>query len=470
MIGLFPSAADDSPSSAAQPSPPPVPWTSLSDGEVVAPDAVSPRRVLAQVAAAALVVVIVVGIAGALVSRRVAEQQSVHDVAELTDVLAQGIVSPALTDELLTDPGAAVRVLDPIMRAAVLSDSLIRVKLWTPDGTILYSDEPRLLGQTFDLDHEARDALTTPQVEASVSDLTRPENRFERSDGRLLEVYRPVWTPAGHPLLFETYFRYDAVGSRSSGLWRGFVGIIVSSLIALLLLLTPIVWSLLRRTRHAQDQRQAMMTRALAASDAERSRIAGSLHDGVVQELVAGSLDIAARGERAAAVGDEAHAADLRSAAATLRSSVGVLRSLLVDIYPPQLDANGLPAALHDLVATLRSTSAELVLDVEAAAVDRLTPPAREAVFRVAQEALRNAVAHAQASRISLDLYEDAGTVWLHIADDGIGFDAASTPASRSGHLGLALIVDVARQSGAALQVASAPGRGTHYRMELGTS
>ena len=53
--------------------------------------------------------------------------------------------------------------------------------------------------------------LVAPTTHAEVSDLTRPENRYETGGGKLLEVYRPVWTPSGQPLLFETYMPYDSV-------------------------------------------------------------------------------------------------------------------------------------------------------------------------------------------------------------------------------------------------------------------
>ena len=472
MIDLFSGAADGPPPpSAALASPPS--WLVLSEATGTRADdgVVRPRRVLFQVAAAALVVACVVAIAGALISRRVAEQQSVHDVAEFTDVLAQSVVQPALTDELLTDPALAQRILDPLIRADVLSATLVRVKLWTPDATILYSDEARLVGRQFTFDSEARTALTTPQIEASVSDLSRPENQFERGDGRLLEVYRPVWTPSGHPLLFETYFRYDAVNDRSDGLWRGFAGIILSSLLALLLLLTPIVWSLLRRTRQAQDQRQTMMLRALASSDAERSRIAASLHDGVVQQLVASSLELAGRGERAAAAGDAERAADLRAAAATIRGSVGALRTLLVEIYPPNLTNAGLATALRGLPSTMTGSESEIVLDIDEDACSRLDPPTAEAVFRVVQEALRNAVKHSRASTITVSVYQEFPAVLVDVDDDGIGFDALAQLSdrewARDGHFGLQLMADAARDVGAGLRIASALGQGTHYRMEL---
>ncbi len=101
---------------------------------------------------------------------------------------------------------------------------MIRVKVWSRDGEILWSDEPRLIGDVFSLGPEEQEVIEHPATRADVSDLDEPENRYERGNGKLLEVYRPVWTPDGTPLLFETYARYDTVVARSGQLWRASPG------------------------------------------------------------------------------------------------------------------------------------------------------------------------------------------------------------------------------------------------------
>lgn len=425
----------------------------------------SMRRVVAPIAIAAVVVAVLVGLAGSLVSRRVAEEQAVHDVAQLTDVLAANVVQPALTDPMPADPGLTRRVLDPIVRR-LDNPSLVRIKLWTPDGTVLYSDDAALIGQRFPLEPDAREALAAPRTEADVSDLRRPENRFERDEGKLLEVYRPVWTPAGEPLLFETYFRYDLVSQRSHQLWRGFGGIMLSSLAALLLLLVPLAATLFARARRARLQREELMRRALSASEEERRRIAATLHDGVVQDLAAASFTAAAQAESAAARGERERAAGLDAVAATVRDSIAGLRSLLVDIYPPSLRTSGLAAALRDLGRGSPAGTATVRVDVDADAADNLPVPVQEAAFRVAQEALRNAVRHAAARSVSLRLDAvDEQRVRLEIADDGVGFDIAEHPTD--GHFGIALMTDAARKCGAGLTIASTPGGGTRVRMEV---
>ena len=427
------------------------------------------RRIVTPIAAAALVVAGIVGLAGSLVSQRIAEQQAVHDVAQLTDVLADSVVQPALTDELPANPAQARQILDPIVRDRLLSDSLVRVKLWSPSGTVLYSDQAELVGQRFALEPDAQAALTAPRTEAGISDLRRPENRLERSEGKLLEVYRPVWTPSGQPLLFETYFRYGTVSARSHQLWRGFGGIMLSSLAALLLLLMPLVWALLGRARRARAHREQLMRRALTASEEERRRIAATLHDGVVQQLAAASFTASAHTERAAARGDHELAASLDTVAGTVRDSIAGLRSLLVDIYPPSLHTSGLEVALRDLARTTAGSAATVLTDIDADTADGLPISSQEAAFRIAQEGLRNAVRHAAASQVTLRLQPmDERYALLEIVDDGAGFDlsAARHPGSE-GHFGLRLMADAAQRSGSRLALRSAPGGGTLIRMEI---
>jgi signal transduction histidine kinase len=433
-------------------------------------DGLSTRRMIVVVGVLAVAVIVAVSVAGLLVSRRIAERQAVHDVAQLTDTLAKSVVQPALTDAMASDPGAAGRVLDPIVRQRLLTGSLVRVKVWTPRGTVLYSDEPRLIGQTFTLDAEARAIFTGPRIEAGVTDLRRPENRYERDRGKLLEVYRPVWTPAGDPLLFESYFRYDTVAARSHELWRGFAGIMLSSVAALVLLLIPLAWLAVARARRARDEREQLMRRALEASEDERRRIAASLHDCVVQQLAAASFTVAGHAERAANSGPADLAAGLSSAAGTIRDGIAGLRSLLVDIYPASLHTSGLEPALRDLARAASANHAAIVVSIDADAADALSPEAGEATYRVAQEAVRNALRHGAASEVRISL-RDTGRVHLVVEDDGIGFDtAAALREGQDGHFGLRLMADAARSCGAGLAIWSAPGRGTRLRMSVGAA
>ncbi len=469
-------AAGDPGSPAAPPrvppqgGPPGPAWTTVTTGRRFDPveQPVRTGRIVAQVVAAAAVVVLAVGAVGSVASRNVAEREAVTDAAHTTDLLADAVVQPALEDGLLAGTSSAVARIDAVVRAQVLGPSIVRVKIWGPDGRILYSDEPRIIGQTFNLGDEERSVLTDPTTRAEVSDLQRPENLYEQGQGKLLEVYRPVWTPSGQALLFETYSPYASVTGRTGQLWRGFAGITLTSLLLLVLLLMPVLWRLLDRLRRAQSHREALLKHAVDASAEERRRIAATLHDGVVQELAATSFAVAGAAERAEAVQQPELARALKSAAATVRASISGLRSLLVDIYPPSLRTAGLAAALDDLAATIRSRSIEVTLDLPADGSTGLDSAGEQLVFRVAQECLRNVARHSAASHVQVSLRPEGSAIVLEITDDGVGFDPGHALSSaQQGHFGLRVLTDLATVAGAELQVSSAPGAGTRWRLTV---
>lgn len=89
-------------------------------------------------------------------------------------------------------------------------------------------------------------------------------------------------------------------------------------------------------------------------------------------------------------------------------------------------------------------------------------------IYRVAQEALRNAVTHAAPCAVTISLAHEGGRVELVVADDGPGFDArAALDAPVEGHLGLRVLHDLATDAGAELALATTPGRGTRWRLRL---
>lgn len=422
---------------------------------------------VAQLVAGVVLVLALVGVAGSFGAQRLAEREAVNDAASMADLLAEAVIQPALTDGFATGDVAGRAALDTVVRAHVLSANVTRVKVWSSTGTILYSDETRLVGQRFDLGDDERAVLANPRTEAEISDLSKPENAFETGD-RLLEVYRPVWTPNGTELLFEMYSPYDSVQQRSGQLWRGFAGITLSSLLLLLVLLTPVLWRLLSRVRRAATARERLLEQAVEASAAERRRIAATLHDGPVQELAATSFAVSATAERADAVGQSGLGSELRDLSGTVRASIRALRSLLVDIYPPSLTDAGLATALADLGQTARSRGIDLDQHIDPADDLGLTAEQERLVHRVTQEVLRNVVKHAAPCRATLTLRRVTDEVVLEIADEGEGFDAgAFLDAPRPDHFGLRILTDLAARGGGLLELATAPGDGTRWRLTI---
>jgi signal transduction histidine kinase len=143
-----------------------------------------------------------------------------------------------------------------------------------------------------------------------------------------------------------------------------------------------------------------------------------------------------------------------------MRESVSALRTLLMDFYPADLESRGLAAALADLVALARSRGLDGRIEV---AADMGAPHETEGLlYRVAQEALRNAVAHAQATVVTVRAGTDRGLHWLEVCDDGGGFDPRQSPSE--GHIGLRALDGLLRDAGGRLEVESDPAEGTVVR------
>jgi two-component system, NarL family, sensor kinase len=345
------------------------------------------------------------------------------------------------------------------------------VKLWDQTGHILYSDDSQLIGQHFPLAADDLETLRTGKVSADVSNLDAPENKYERQDGQLLEVYSRVRAPSGQPLLFEVYLRVASIDKSAQGIADSVGPAFLLALLALQVLQLPLVWRLVRRIKRGQRERDALHRKVAEASDDERRRIARDLHDGVVQSLAGLSFSLAAATEELRHRIDDPVVAQARAkveaAAGSARRDVGELRTLIAEIYPPDLEGHGLGPAMGDLLAPLSAAGIGTTLTMPAG----LSAASRDetiAVYRAAQEALRNVTAHAQAQNVLVDVVEDSDRISLVVRDDGRGFDrdALPVPGDRP-HFGLRLLEGLAREVGGSMVVETSPGHGTTFSLEI---
>ena len=450
------------------------PWVRLVDGGTERGRAArrpppSARRVLAQFVVFNLAAVVLLVAGSVYASVQAAANESLADARTTADLLATTIVEPAIAEGLLAEDREARAELHRAVESALRETSLVRVKLWDSTGRIRWSDEPRLIDETFDLGEDEREALETGGTQSEISDLAGPENVYERSMGVvLLEVYRRVETPSGEPLLFETYLEYDDATARQREIWLTFAPISITVLFLLLLVQLPLGARMVRKLREGEAERLGLQVRAADASIDERRRIAGTLHDGIVQDLAAASYVLSGATDQLAAgsLSNEKIAVittSLRATEAAVRGSVTALRSLLIEIYPPHLAQAGLPAALRGLADRLQPRDGVLRIDVP----DDVDVPEEQAalLFRVAQEALINVGRHAHARQVELRVRQGLDRVMLEVTDDGVGFDRAEGTAT--GHFGLRVLTDLAVAAGATLHLATAPGRGTALRLEV---
>ena len=427
------------------------------------------RRVVAkyvgQFAISGAIALVIVGLGTMIASRRIGEREAIVDARTQTVIKAQGLVQPAFGDGVLTGDPDATAELDAVVRSQVLDDDLVRVKIWSRSGTIVYSDETRLMGDEYALGEEERAALATGLIEAEVSDLAKPENRYERKYGRLLEVYLPIRTPSGEPALFEAYHRYSIVERNGSRLWRSFAPIALGALLMLALVQLVLGWSLARRLRMRLLEREQLLLRALQASDAERRRIASDLHDGAVQDLAGVAYSLSATARQSSG-NDAAIAATLEHAADSVRNSIRSLRSLIVDIYPPDFSETSFESALADLVTRATEGGLDARLDVET--LEALPDGAARLLYRAAQEGVRNALAHSAARSLRVLVEQEGACAVLEVVDDGIGLDEGTLEArAAAGHMGLRTLRGLVADAGGRLDVRTGPSGGTILRVEV---
>ena len=424
--------------------------------------------VVARATLTGLLVLVLVGAGGVAVLRHLGRLEATRDAKTVTALEGKGFVAPAITPALVAGNRGALDRFDWRVGDRIIRPPVVRAKLWDPTGRIVWSDERRLVGSRYALGAGERKALRTGRPDADISDLSEPENRFERGQGKLVEVYLGIRTAQGKRLLFETYQRYATVASGGRRLLRAFSPVLVGVLLLIALLQVPFAWTLARRVQDAESDRLRMLERSLDAQEAERRRVASDLHDSVVQTLAGTSYRLGAAEAMLDASTPPAVAAAVRESARDTRRTIGELRSLLVDIYPPSLQREGLVAALGDLMT--KTGNRELATHLEAP--DELAlPVATEAlVFRAAQEALRNVVAHAGADNVTVSLSRENGSVQLAVRDDGRGFVPDRPDAARErerGHFGLRALDDLVRDARGTLRVDSAPGAGTLVAVEV---
>lgn len=410
-----------------------------------------------------LIALALVATSGLFAIRRLADEQALNQARHLT-ALSSRVVQRQVDEGLITGDAESLSAVTSVTFDYILYEPILRVKIWSAEGQIVYSDELSLLGRTYPLDAEERRVLAEGGVAAEVSDLQAPENSFERGFGELMEVYTQIKTPDGTPLLFETYQRRSSIVGNGRALAGTFTPVLVVTLVALALLLIPLAWALARRVRQTQSERESLMQRAIQSSDIERRRIAGDLHDGPVQELSGLSMQLSAAAET---VVDPAASAALRTSASAVRGTVKTLRSAIVGVYPPNLQHAGLAAALSDLVARLEREETHTTLDIDPGL--RFPPTVDELLYRACQEMLRNVEEHAAASAVHVTVRREGDRAVLEVRDDGEGIaPGAAAHAREGGHMGLEILGDLVRDAGGQLTAGPGDGgSGTVARVEV---
>ena len=219
--------------------------------------------------------------------------------------------------------------------------------------------------------------------------------------------------------------------------------------------------------KQAEEEHARLLERERAALEAkaaleERQKLARELHDSVSQALYGISLGaqtaldaLAQQQDSQAAVRASQYVLSLAEAGLT------ELRALIFELRPESLAQDGLVVALERHAAAARARHA-LQVRTDLGPEPDLPLAAKEALYRIAQEALHNTIKHARARSVCLTLQRVDSAVVLELADDGVGFDPTR---ANPGHLGLTSIRERAKGIGGTVVIDSGPGHGTRVQV-----
>lgn len=389
-----------------------------------------------------------------------AERHALVNARDTTQRLADNLVGPLITSQLLAGDPAALEELDQQLAPWLADGGTTRIKVWDEGGRVVYSDVKFLIGQTFEQGEQARLLLEGGPGTATLESQTGEENEYEADSGELVEVYVLFASRSGAPMIFETYSSGEDVRREQGSVLMGMIPPMLLSLAALQVAqLVPAV-RLARRIQMDQATRNALLHLAIEASDQERRQIASELHDEVIQNLSALAYALESEERR----GPPAQQPVFERARTMLQDNIRTIRAMTTELYPPDLEKLGLKASIMRLEAPLVERGISFTADIP----DNLELDRDRAVlvYRVAREALVNATKHSSARSVGLRIRQTGQRTAITVSDDGLGFDPRES--GPEGHFGLRILGDTIRQAGGIFEVRSTPGAGTSVTASLG--
>jgi signal transduction histidine kinase len=291
----------------------------------------------------------------------------------------------------------------------------------------------------------------------------------------MLEGFDKEWVEAGtrrtafYTNLSPGSYRFRVTARISGGTWSETGAVLPIRLrphfyqtvlfrVALLLLLAGLLFGLYwLRVKTLQNRFKAVA--------AERSRLAREIHDTLAQGFVAVSVRLEMMTQLLRKQSVEACREQLDQTRGLVRDSLAEARRSIWDLRAEGADSMSLPARLARSVQQAVTSGMAARLDTTGT-YRPLERSIDDELFRIAQEAVTNALRHAQARLIKIRLAYTADVVILEVADDGRGFDPAVVPSSKEGHFGLTGMRERAHRIGASVHVESTVNAGTTVRIE----
>jgi two-component system NarL family sensor kinase len=234
---------------------------------------------------------------------------------------------------------------------------------------------------------------------------------------------------------------------------------LIASLVFLTVLLVLFIVSMLRHLRLRLKAVRQQLTREIELIDTERNRISADLHD----ELGSGLSAIGLLMRQAAEISGSPQ---LQKAQAHLETQQQKIKEISHDLVPRVLETHGLPVALNDLYEEIRSAGTLQLKVLGGLPVLDWQPAKTVHLYRVMRELLTNALKHARATQIIINIEPNKNNLQVTVSDNGIGFDLSHQKQNRAG-LGLQNLDSRIGLLDATLAISSAKGKGTACRITV---
>jgi signal transduction histidine kinase len=438
--------------------------------------------------AGGVVMLVALLVTGRWITERI-EASVVANTANATALYVDSFVAP-LSQDLASDgmlPDAAREALDASFAAAGFRDRIVSIKLWRPDGLVIYASGEAAEGRSLAPPPELATALGGAVV-ATLEALDDHESSREAALGiPLLEVYSPIRAAgSGRVIAVAEFYEVATELERDLGDARRLSWLLVAAVFAASgLALFGIVRAgsntierqdAALRAQVAESRRVAALNRELkervvrasaratAATERALRRAGADLHDGPAQHVALAAMRLGS-----IAPGTDAGRKEAAAIRSALDAALAEIRAISRGLSLPDLEGLGLAETIDRAVeANRRHTGAEVSVAFTGPRDTALGFPARTCLYRFLQEALSNAARHAPGAPVEITVATEADAVRVSVRDRGPGFDPDSALGLRpDGGAGLAGLRDRAESLGATFEVAAAAGAGTLLTLTL---
>jgi signal transduction histidine kinase len=423
------------------------------------------------------------------------EESVAYRIGGVTGMYVDSFIAPHVQslvghDDLSADDRAS---LDQILTMTPLSDKIVSLKIWRPDGRVLYSNTKALIGRTFPVGEGLRVALAG-DVHSELSDLQEYENEFERGKwSHLIETYVPLHAHgAGTVIAAAEFYHPTEELTRESRAAQRQSWLLVAAIVAGMYLL---LFALVRRGSKTIDAQQSELNnkvaqltglvaqngqlhdrvrraagRTAALNEVFLRRISADLHDGPGQDMGLALMQFESVGNTCMVCPGKEHgrfstSEEFKTIRTAMQSALTDLRAISAGLQLPEIDKlSPCEIAARAIRDYERKTGAAVTLDSRSG-TEPMSLSVKITLYRLLQESLTNGFRHAGGSGQHVEVRAEEHRLRVEVSDCGEGFDPGV--AATDGHRGLAGMRERIEILGGSFDLQSRPGQGTRIRVVL---